>query len=375
MPIRDRLYQKVFSSLFVYNILWEDSEVDERFLGLQEDSTVLGISAAGCGVAGMLSKHPRSIDAVDINYHHLALAALKSSAARNITSYADFYDLCARGRTPNSARTIQRLTMDMPDWIQRYWKRHHRRFNQPYHTHGLTGKVLTELRKRIGTDAVWLREVVHASIAERWQLVDEWIAPVLYQPHIRAFLHSPVQLLGLGINYEQRDRMLEAEDMTLMEFFIQHLKRVAATDLTRNWFAWYVLAGQFNHDREDAVPPYLRRDRHERALQSPTQTRWHHTNLFEVMRRAGPNTWSHYTLCDAPDWMPSPVQHKLLDEIERTARPGARIMVRTVEEQGMVELLNQQDRFRLLEDISEEASRLDMSRQYRRVSFYEVARA
>ena len=132
---------------------------------------------------------------------------------------------------------------------------------------------------------------------------------------------------------------------------------------------------EFNHERQDAVPPYLRRDRHEQSLKADTKVSFHHGNLFDRLGAAGKNTWSHYTLCDAPDWMPAPVQRKMLDEIERTARPGATIMVRTVEEEGLVERLGLQSRFVLKQDISDKASREDRSRQYRRVSFYQVANA
>lgn len=369
------MFQSTFSRMFVYNILFEDAEIDEKFLGMNEESTVLSITGAGCGVAGMVSRHPRQIDAVDINKHHLALTALKVQAARNLQSHSDFYDLCARGRSPTPERTVRRLTEDLPRWMQRYWKLHYRRFNKPYQTHGLTGKVMTELRKRVGTDADWLREMATRSTADRLKVVDDWFVPVLNQPHVKAFLNSPVQLLGLGVNFEQRDRILETEGTDLMGFFVTHLKRVAVTDLMRNWFAWYVLVGQFNHDQEDGVPPYLRRDRHARSLEAPTTVRWHHTNLFEVMRQAGPRTWSHYTLCDAPDWMPPEVQHRLLNEIERTARPGATILLRTVEEEGMVERLGLQNRFVLRKDASDYASDADRSRQYRRVCFYQVANA
>ena len=255
MPIRDRMFQSTFSRMFVYNILFEDAEIDEKFLGMNEESTVLSITGAGCGVAGMVSRHPRQIDAVDINKHHLALTALKVQAARNLQSHSDFYDLCARGRSPTPERTVRRLTEDLPRWMQRYWKLHYRRFNKPYQTHGLTGKVMTELRKRVGTDADWLREMATRSTADRLKVVDDWFVPVLNQPHVKAFLNSPVQLLGLGVNFEQRDRILETEGTDLMGFFVTHLKRVAVTDLMRNWFAWYVLVGQFNHDQEDGVPP------------------------------------------------------------------------------------------------------------------------
>ena len=168
--------------------------------------------------------------------------------------------------------------------------------------------------------------------------------------------------------------MLETEETDLLGFFVRHMKRIAGTDIQKNWFAWYVVAGQLNHDVADAVAPYLRRDRFEAAQDAPTTVRFHHTDLFSVMREAGPRTWSHYTLCDAPDWMPAPVQQRLLSEILRTARPGAKVLVRSVEDACMVARNRMSHRLRLM-DCSAEATRMDRSCQYRRVSLYQVAEA
>jgi S-adenosylmethionine-diacylglycerol 3-amino-3-carboxypropyl transferase len=104
LGVRDRAFQRVFANTFVYNILFEDAEVDETLLDLGPDATVLSISGAGCGVAGMVSRQPRSIDAVDINHHHLALTALKCAAAVHSESYTDFYDLLGRGWSPDPQR-------------------------------------------------------------------------------------------------------------------------------------------------------------------------------------------------------------------------------------------------------------------------------
>lgn len=41
MGLRDRAFQNVFARTFVYNVLFEDAEIDERWLGIDEDSTVL----------------------------------------------------------------------------------------------------------------------------------------------------------------------------------------------------------------------------------------------------------------------------------------------------------------------------------------------
>lgn len=51
------IYQRMFQNLFVYNILFEDSDVDQDLLKLDPKSKVVAITGAGCGVANMAS-HP-----------------------------------------------------------------------------------------------------------------------------------------------------------------------------------------------------------------------------------------------------------------------------------------------------------------------------
>lgn len=372
MALRDKLFQTTFSKLFVYNILWEDAEVDERFLGVGEDSSVLCITGAGCGVAGFMSGRPQRIDAVDINPHHLSLAALKVSAAQRMDSYSQFYDLFARGWASDPERTVRRLADTLPRWMQRYWKRHYDRFEKSMLHQGLTAQMLHAFRRQVGVDAAWLRSIMHATPDERMRAVDEWVKPVLHKPHFKAVLNSPLQLVSLGINFQQRDRILQTEGVDIIEFFIEHLKRVAATDVETNWFVWYTVAGEFNHDHPDAVPPYLRKDRWERSFRAPTTVRYHNRNLFEVLGQAGPETWSHYTLCDAPDWLDLESQRRLLDEIFRTSRDGAIVLARSVEGHSMVENVGYEKRFVPMVEESEISTLEDRSRQYRKVAFYRV---
>jgi len=372
MALKDKLFQRTFSKLFVYNILWEDAEVDERWLGIDEDSSVLCITGAGCGVAGMTSGRPQRIDAVDINPHHLALAALKVTATQRMESYSQFYDLFARGWASDPERTVRRLTDTLPRWIQRYWKRHHDRFEKSMLHQGLTAQMLTAFRRQVGADANWLRQVIKESPEERMRIIDERVRPVLTRPHMKAVLNSPLQLVSLGINFQQRDRIVQTEGMNIVDFFIEHLKRVAATDCETNWFVWYTVAGEFNHDNPDAVPPYLRKDRWERSYRAPTSVRYHNRNLFEVLSKAGPETWSHYTLCDAPDWLDDQAQRNLLDEIFRTSRDGAVVLARSVEGHSMVENVGYTDRFVPMVEASQDGTETDRSRQYRKVAFYRV---
>jgi S-adenosylmethionine-diacylglycerol 3-amino-3-carboxypropyl transferase len=373
MHLRDKAFQAAFSRLFVYNILWEDAEVDERFLGVGEDSSVLSITGAGCGVAGMVSRRPRQMDCVDINKHHLALAALKVTAAQRLAPYSTFYDLVGRGWASDPDAVVGQLSAYLPGWMQRYWRSHAGRFERSMYHEGVTAKMTAQVREIAGVDVNWLRSLIPLSIDRRIQILEEWLTPVLSKPIVRAVMGSPLQLVALGINFSQRERIEETERANMVDFFMTHGRRIMATDLEKNWFAWQALAGQFNHDNEDAVPPYLRRDRWETSLNAPTHVRYHNRNLFDVMGEAGPRTWSHYTLCDMPDWLPPATQKHMLDEIFRTSRDGAIVLYRTVEEDCIVQRHSYEKRMIPLAEPTRIASELDRSRQYRRVNFYQVA--
>ena len=372
--IRDWTFEKLFKNAFVYNILFEDTEVDERFLGVGEDSSVLCISGAGCGVANHLARNPRRVDAVDINPHHLALTALKASAARSIESHDEFYALMGLGRHPDPRAVVQRLTAPLPRWIRAHWKNRWHLFSRSMVQEGLTAQMFRVVRAITGVDAEWLRRRIGETVAERKRAIEHAFGAAMQRPWIKALLNSPLQLVALGVNYSQRDRILETEQQAdLTNFLMLHLKRVAETDLERNWFAWYAVAGHFNHDCADAVPPYLRDDHHQESRRATTTMCYTKGNIFDTLHQAGPNTWTHYTLCDAVDWMPSDAQRHLLEEIVRTSRDGARVLYRTVEEDSLAERHGLERHLILDAEASRMASELDRSRQYRRVNFYTVA--
>lgn len=372
MRLADRIFQRMFSRTFVYNILYEDSEVDERFLGIDEASSVLGISGAGCRIAGHLSQRPRRIDAVDINPFHLALTALKVSAAQRLESYVTFYDLFGRGWHPRPERMIGKLVLPLPDWVQAHWRRNYRLFESSLHGHGLTARLLAVLRRLSGVDEHTLRRLVTLPIEERKRVITGVFAPILARPDVALALKSPVNLLALGVNYAQLDRMLGTERLDLVAFFLHHLRRVAETDLAKNWFAWHALAGHYPHDDTDAAPPYLRRDRHERSLGSPTVVAYHKRDILSVLRDAGPRTWSHFTLCDAPDWMSAAQQRDLFLAIHRTSRDGGVMMYRSVETESLIARHGLERRFERMNAESDAATRMDRTRQYRSVAYYRI---
>jgi S-adenosylmethionine-diacylglycerol 3-amino-3-carboxypropyl transferase len=369
----DAVYQRVFSHLFVYNILFEDSEVDERFLGLDESSTVLGISGAGCRIAGHLSERPRHIDAVDINCHHLALTGLKVQAAQGLRSYDEFYDLFGRGSVPNSGHVVGNLAAGLPAALQRHLKRHRAMFSEDLFTSGLTARLLRMLQRLAGVDEGWLRSLMTLDVSARRRLVLETFRPVLTTPWVKCLLESPLHLVSIGVNYAQCERMLRIEGMAdIGAFLLMHLQRVAATDVARNWFAWYAIVGHYNHEDQKAIPPFLRKDHHERSRGSSTSVAYHHRSIFDVLDEAQPSTWSHFTLCDAPDWMSDSAQKRLFQAVIRAGRDGGVLQYRTVERTSLVERHGLADRLQPMVAETEMATALDRTCQFGGVRYYRI---
>lgn len=373
--VADRAFAATFRHIFTFSLLYEDSEVDNRVLALDPRSRVLAVTGAGCGVAGLLAAHPARIDAIDTNPHHLALAALKVAASRGVTSYAEFYQLLGRGRHDDPERTLQPLTRDLPGWVGRYWKAHHRRFRHNLYAEGLAGAFQRWLRRTMGVDADFLRALQRLPPADRLARLSPILTSTRHAWPMRTLVNTPLFLLGVGVNFEQRQRNLRANRAaTMLEVVTAHFERLALTDLETNWFVWLGLTGEFNHDHPEAVPPYLRAESHRRALEAPTRVGFHRESLQRMLADATPGQWSHFSLCDLLDWLPAEAQRQLLRRIARVGGPGALVLTRTVESDCVVERAGLSDLYERVEPASTRASEQERTRLYGRVNVYRVVR-
>lgn len=370
---KDRIFQSVFTRTFTFTLLLEDAEVDDRYFGVDERSSVLSISGAGCSVTGMLARRPRRIDVVDSNRHHLAITALKMAAARGLASYEAFYHLFGHGSHPAAGELIAKLLASLPPWLQRYWSARTGLFASSLYHRGLMGRLFGALRAQAGTSRAWMIRMMREPVEARRAEVEARFAPVLRSAPTAALMRSPIFLLANGINYVQRERNLRADRTDdVVDVILAYLRRIAATDLERNWIAWNATVGAFNHDLDEAVPPYLRRAHHERSVGAPTDVRFHNADIFAVLAGAGRGAWTHVNLCDAIDWMPPRVQRELLKEAARTTGEGGVVLYRSVEDRCLATDLGLGGQLRRIEPASTEASALDRTSLYRRVNFYRV---
>ena len=334
----ERLFAVWFQRL-VYNQIWEDPAVDLEALRIDGQSRLLAISSGGCNILNYLLADPAEIVAVDLNPAHLALTRLKLAGVRHLPDHETFYRLFGSGADPEAYRLYRQFLQPHLDADTRaFWegrtplgKRRLSYFAEGLYRHGLMGHFigfLHVLARMTGGDPKRLLEAT--SIEEQVRLFEEWIAPVFDSRAIKALCGIPAMLYSLGIPPTQFDALRQDSEGNLARLYLERLRRLACEfPLEENYFAWQAFGRRYGVSARGPMPEYLR-DTSFATL--ATRVDRVHTELASVtdfLNRQPPQSMDRYVLLDAQDWMSAGQLGRLWHEIDRTARPGARVIFRT----------------------------------------------
>ena len=117
----------------------------------------------------------------------------------------------------------------------------------------------------------------------------------------------------------------------------QRLERLACGfDLSDNYFAWQAFGRRYATDEAGPLPPYLRRENFDNLRARVGDVEVQHRSLTERLASKEAASLDAYVLLDAQDWMTDEILNDLWGEIERTARPGARVIFRTAGEESIL---------------------------------------
>ena len=78
---------------FIYNIAWEDSNIDFKYLEINNNDTILMITTAGCNVLNTLLQNPKNIISVDISKCQNALLDIKLASIKNLRYFIYYFIL------------------------------------------------------------------------------------------------------------------------------------------------------------------------------------------------------------------------------------------------------------------------------------------
>ncbi|MBD3822335.1 MAG: BtaA family protein [Thiotrichales bacterium] len=345
----DRLFTKWFDRL-VYPQIWEDPEVDIQALGLDEHSHVFTISSGGCNALNYLTVKPESITVVDLNEAHIALIKLKLAAIQHLEQEA-FFDFFGKADlTKNLDTYYGKLSQHLDEKTRQYWETKENFWSKPriyyftdgFYRHGLLGRFIGLIHwvcKLYGYD---ISKVMLAHTAEEQQaLFNEHVAPVFETRLLKFLCSRSIVMYSLGIPPAQFDEMdKESKQMKLgMHELMKERARRLACDfpLETNYFAWQAFNRSYDVKRRLAVPRYLMAEHFGTLKQNQDHVEVFHQSMTDRLKAMPDNSLNAYLFLDAQDWMDENQLTELWQEVNRTAKPGARVVFRTAGEVSPLE--------------------------------------
>lgn len=336
--LSERLFALLFSGL-VYPQIWEDPEVDMEAMALAPGHRIVTIASGGCNVLAYLTRHPASIDAVDLNAAHVALNRLKLAAITALPSHGDLLRFFGAADMAHNSTAYDRFiapTLDRATrrhWQKRDWRGRRRiaAFDRNFYATGLLGLFIASghrLAKLHGVDPAGIMEA--RSPREQRRFFDERLAPLFERPLLRWITARKASLFGLGIPPAQYDSLVTAGDGTMADVLRARLEKLACHfPLKENYFAWQAFARRYPAPGEAALPAWLDKANHATLKANTGRVRVHHANFVELLQRKPDASIDRFVLLDAQDWMNDGQLDALWSEITRTAAPGARAIFRT----------------------------------------------
>jgi S-adenosylmethionine-diacylglycerol 3-amino-3-carboxypropyl transferase len=342
--IQERLFTLAFSGL-VYPQIWEDPIVDLEALKLKEGDHLVAIASGGCNILSYLASAPIKITAVDLNPAHVALNKLKQAAVRHLPDYAAFHRFFAEADAAENVKAYEQyIRPHLDEATRKYWEKRNflgrRRigyFRSNLYKHGLLGTFIGASHLLARMHGRNPRKILSAKTREEQrQIFESELAPLFEKRHIRWLLNKPSALFGLGIPPSQFEA-LKGNEQHMSKVLHQRLERLACGfDLSDNYFAWQAFGRRYATGGAGPLPPYLQRENFENLRARIGDIDVQHRSFTEYLTAQPDNSLDAYVLLDAQDWMTTEILAGLWAEIERTARPGARVIFRTAGEESIL---------------------------------------
>lgn len=342
----DRLFAFWFQR-FVYNQIWEDPSVDLEALQLTPTSRLVTIASGGCNVLNYLLESPAAIVALDLNPAHIALTRLKLTAVRHIADHETFFRFFgAADDRLNRVTYRQDLQPHLDDATRAFWdkrtlrgKRRIDYFTSGLYRHAVLGRFLGFLHRCAALTGRRPARLLGArTLEEQARLFEEIIAPLFDVRIFKALCRLPVMSYSLGIPPAQFGLLRGQAAGDVAGLYRERVRRLACDfPINENYFAWQGFGRTYDVEGRQAVPDYLRAENYALLRANVDRVETRVDSMTSYLAAQPPASMDRYVLLDAQDWMNPTQMTDLWRQIDRAARPGARVIFRTAAQDSALE--------------------------------------
>lgn len=324
-PLLERL---VFRGI-VFNMSWEDPEMDRRAFRLTGEDAVLSITSAGCNPLNFLCQSPKRLICVDGNPAQNAILELKLAGLATM-DHATFFDIFA-ARNPGQVETLypSRLRPLISPRSRKFWDKNLRVVAQGLYRHGRMGifcRILRRYLKLVKINDAVIEQLFSCDTLEEQQSVYEGlIAPRLWRRSSRMFVSFKPLMYLAGVHPKQFELVDGRHNMyDYIRERIEHaLTKVPVKD---NYFLSQAISGRF---RGYHVPPYLLEENFETLRNNLDRVEIVNGWLEPYLNSLPAGTVNKFNLLDIFDWMPARAMESTLHAVLRAAAPNATLIYRS----------------------------------------------
>lgn len=291
------------SRKIIYNISWEDPEIERVKLKFNKSDVILTISSAGCNVLDYLCDDPKAIVAADLNEAQLALLDIKLACIQAGMPHEDFFALFGRSDPTVFAKHYEKTIRPLlrRDASKQFWDANGMGIFESNlmfaGSSGLMAYFLMLLCKIAGLD-----KHMHRKVEPKLSWFVRGAAWIISQPWMWEWL-AP---LG-GVPHEQLSLLSRKP-----ELFGERLIEILSTRmwLKDNYFYHGYITGVF---AKDCCPRYMSAEFYPKLKSRVNKVTLFHGLLGDAAKKR--TDWSVISLLDSMDWMPFSMVAGLVHDI------------------------------------------------------------
>ncbi|MGD8450770.1 MAG: BtaA family protein [Phycisphaerae bacterium] len=329
LPTKRNLLERMVFRGIVFNMSWEDPEMDRQAFKLTSEDTVISISSAGCNPLNFLCQSPKKLISIDGNPAQNAILELKLAALKTL-DYETFFDIFA-ARRPNVITRVYRgrlrplLSQTSRDfWDKRLWMI--ARDLYQFGGMGLFCRILRRFLTMLGIKRQHVERFFELrSLEEQTAWYYKFAAPKLWGPWSRRFVQFRPFMYLAGVHPNQFRLVDGRHDM------YEYVKERVEYVLTRvpvydNYFLSQAVTGRFRGSR---VPPYLLEENFDTLRRNLDRVQIVNGWLGPYLDTLPAGSITRFNLLDIFDWMSPEVFEATLKSVLRAAAPGAIMIYRS----------------------------------------------
>ena len=288
---------KLFQKKLIYNICWEDYDLDIRLLRMDSNSRLLTIASAGDHLLNYLSTDVSFIHGVDINPAQIALVELKQILLKHM-DYQVWWELFGEGSSANTVQYIDLLKPHLSYSSYSYWKKNVHFFREAgpgfyrYGSNGYLSRIILKSLQISKLDCQIYALIEENNAANKEALFSDFWKQLSRHWVFKVWLHPWLQYLG-GIPASQQQK-----NTTLVKLLRDVLHHIfVKSDFKTNPFWNLYLYGKY---QAPYIPWHLTIDGFNTIKERINRLSISHHSM--LVSGSSHEQYTHINLLDHQDW-------------------------------------------------------------------------